>query len=328
MTSERIDHYERALLEPCQLDGRACLRKSVPLHSSAKLRYQYHWLRHHAHLSWVPAVLGEGVEHERYYYDLPLLRGPTLFDWLHERTLDEAKALLSALVDCLLGSAELPPGTCEEPARALQAYFNLKVLAKLEACREILGGNHLLAQRCELSVNGRLLGTLEGLLAAVSKRAKNDPALLRFRAADLHGDPTIENVMVEGEGFVILDPNGENYLSDRLLDLAKLLQSLHTGFEFLPHAVVTAGTSPASITFSAPVSRRYLELWDWLEEDLKTRFDEARLRCLVFHEAVHYLRLLPYVAARHPERFPVYFGIALRLLADYRDGVGLEGFRQ
>jgi hypothetical protein len=111
--------------------------------------------------------------------------------------------------------------------------------------------------------------------------ARIEPILARQPNCTVHGDPTIDNCMLRGEGeLVITDPipPGVCLPSVRALDVGKVIQSA-MGYE-----EVACGRRPTTIPWLGSA------FWEEALPDVD--HDEWRL-CL-YMAAVHFLRLLPY----------------------------------
>ena len=109
-----------------------------------------------------------------------------------------------------------------------------------------------------------------------------------------------------GEGFYLIDPNTGNLHDSPFLDYAKLLQSLHGGYEFM---MKTAAVSAAEnrVDFISTRSAAYDALFASLREELERRFAPDELRSIFYHELVHWLRLLPYKLRKDAKRAPMFY---------------------
>ena len=111
----------------------------------------------------------------------------------------------------------------------------------------------------------------------------------------IHGDLTLENVVVSpghAHGFYVIDPNPENIFDSPLIDWAKIMQSLHLGYEALNRSAQTSFHDRAMVL---PIARSeaYASLHRLLESEIVSRFSDEALRETYFHELVHYVRLTP-----------------------------------
>ena len=123
---------------------------------------------------------------------------------------------------------------------------------------------------------------------------------------DIHGDLTIENIICTGGGFYLIDPNPGNIHDSGFLDYAKLLQSLHGGYEFMMKtgAVTVLGTN---IDFVYTRSAAYDRLCACLISYLESHFAPQEVRSIFYHELVHWLRLMPYKLRKDARRAPMFY---------------------
>ena len=126
----------------------------------------------------------------------------------------------------------------------------------------------------------------------------------------IHGDLTLENVVVSpghAYGFYAIDPNPENIFDSPLIDWAKIMQSLHLGYEALNRSAQTTVHDRAMIL---PIARSeaYANLHQLFESEIVSRFSDEALRETYFHELVNYLRLTPYKMRQSRERGLAFFG--------------------
>jgi hypothetical protein len=140
----------------------------------------------------------------------------------------------------------------------------------------------------------------------------------------IHGDLTLENVVVSpghAHGFYVIDPNPENIFDSPLIDWAKIMQSLHLGYEALNRSAQTSVHERAMVL---PIARSeaYASLHRLLESEIVSRFSDEALRETYFHELVHYLRLTPYKMRQSRERGLAFFGCTSLLLRRYRECYG------
>ena len=92
----------------------------------------------------------------------------------------------------------------------------------------------------------------------------------------------------------------------KFLDYAKLLQSLHGGYEFMMKTAAVSA-SKNRVDFLSTRSAAYDELFAALRRELERRFTPEELRSIFYHELVHWLRLLPYKLRKDPNRAPMFY---------------------
>jgi hypothetical protein len=135
----------------------------------------------------------------------------------------------------------------------------------------------------------------------------------------VHGDLTIENIIVAPQwapAWYIIDPNPENVFNNHLIDWAKLMQSVHLGYEGLNRSFGCVVNGHA-IQLALTKSQGYTELHSQVEDLIVSRFGKDALREVYFHELIHYLRLTPYKIRQDPRKGLCFFACTSILLGRY-----------
>ena len=100
------------------------------------------------------------------------------------------------------------------------------------------------------------------------------------------------------------------------MDIAKLYQSLHSGYEFLC-TLTKCSVERNQILFDENISSKFTELFNHLDSKLARELPPERHRAILFHEAVHYCRMLTYRARINPDTLPAFYAIATRLFNEF-----------
>lgn len=298
-----------------EVGGQLIIRKFAADGAAEKLKVQADWLRAQQHCGLpLVAVSGDRTMPGMFSYDMPLITPSNdFYDVIHTSATTQSSALLLHIVEDVenFHRATLNADT---DASVIDAYLDTKIAQNAKAAekfaRRIIGSDNF-------EINGtaydfaqwQLLYDRDWLHSQVRDR----------RSSLVHGDLTIENIIVapnERAGFYIIDPNPDNIFNSPLIDWAKLMQSLHLGYETLNRGL-SCKLSDGRILLSSARSDVYGDLYALLEKELTTRFGEDCLREIYFHEIANYLRLIPYKIRKDPMRGLGFFACANILLAQY-----------
>ena len=178
----------------------------------------------------------------------------------------------------------------------------------------------------EVIINGRPYKNLSYYLEYFSKEYlynifKNDIY------SDIHGDLTIENIICNlnvtdsKEKYYIIDPNSGNINDSANLDYAKILQSIHGGYEFMMRTY-DLSIEENQINFLFTKSQAYFYLYKKLNEYMNLKFKEEKIRSIYFHEIVHWLRLMPYKLKKDGKRALIFYSGLLMVLNDVIEKYG------
>ena len=312
----------------CRREGRLFYRKFVFGEDKDRLFAQTEHLIHLAQAGVPVTPILEVLRDEAHCrYDMPYRADAVdFFTYLHTHTPGQNRARLVTILDALVASvhADALPATPE----AIDSYIRNKIVARVETLLGAGGLAPILAAE-SLVVNGIRLPGLTGL-AGLLEPARLRELLAHDKCARVHGDLTVENIVCcEGEGassgFYLIDPNGGNLLDTPLLDYAKLLQSFHGGYEFLVRVgkvSVRAEHRVAEVDFPGFISPAYARLQADLDGYLRLHLSESELTSAYLHEAVHWLRLMPYKLRSDPARAPVFYAALVRALHTVARRVG------
>jgi aminoglycoside phosphotransferase (APT) family kinase protein len=285
--------------------------------AATKLRQQAAWLQQNsgAGMPLVP-VIGDNSNVGAFSYDMPLVeRCSEFYEMTHSSPLRDSSALLLRVLDRLdalhaSGEREVAAGS------AVDGYFEQKIARNAEQivrfARSAIGNDEYL-------LNGEH-HRLDEWNCLYDRDWVNRQIQARQQTL-VHGDLTMENVVVSPDspdGFYVIDPNPENIFDSPLIDWAKIMQSLHFGYEALNKSAHTNVIS-GEITLPIARSEAYACLHRLFESELVSRFSDDRLREIYFHELVNYLRLTPYKIRQSRERGLAFFGCASLLLRRYRE---------
>jgi hypothetical protein len=298
-----------------ELDDRLLIRKFADGAPGIRLRVQYDWLLRHAQdpLPLVQ-VLADHHHEGRYHYDMPLLiPANDLYDVIHTSSPAGSKLLLKNVVDSIAAFHQRH-ARATSTDDVVAAYLERKAIAN---AKELLKFAQKMLPASTYTLNGaahsfedwQRLSDLDWLSAQIRRR----------ETAAIHGDLTIENIIAAPHwplGFYIIDPNPENLFDTPLIDYAKLMQSLHLGYEGLNRgtALKVSGTA---MTLSFTRSHQYTELHRFYEGLLTQVCGPDFVREVYFHEIVHYLRLTPYKIRQNPSKGLAFFACTSHLLKTY-----------
>ncbi len=272
----------------------------------AKLAEQVRWLRAHEGDLPLCEILRDETAPDYCCYDMRYASEAVgMFQFVHSHPAAAGERVLLAVLDAMERGLYAKTDRPADPA-ALERYIETKVTANLErlqASREL----HELMSCDTLLINHR------EYLGFPVLRALFEPAHLREvfapdRCCEIHGDLTIENIICTGAdgGFYLIDPNTGNVHDSKFLDYAKLLQSLHGGYEFMMKTSAVS-VSKNSVDFICTRSSAYDALFGALRRCLDERFTPAEVRSIFHHELVHWLRLLPYKLRKDPGLAPMFY---------------------
>ncbi|MDF7777389.1 lysylphosphatidylglycerol synthase domain-containing protein [Sphingomonas sp. AOB5] len=305
-----------AITAVVEVEQRFGIRKFANGAAAAKLVEQAEWLDRHAArlpLAEVAARSGDGT---RFRYDMPYhASARDLYEVAHTAPPATCLALLETVVEGVATHhAASSTGSCAP--EDLVRYVDEKIVANARQALDFA--------RLQLPETYRINGESFSL-AEWAPLLNRDALIARFAAretAAIHGDLTFENIIIcpdRAPGWYLIDPNPENRFNSPLIDWAKLMQSLHLGYETINRGA-PARLQGDEITLMLSQSNVYAELLARYRALLAQRFEAATLREIQLHEIVNYLRLIPYKIRNQPGRALSFFACASLLLRRFDEG--------
>ena len=303
-----------------EVDERLLIRKFAVGAAGQKLKTQADWLRQRGNgpLPLV-AVLGEQVLGRTYIYDMPLVTPSNdFYDVIHTSPASHSRTLLNRVIERVAEFHALTETTVTDD-HAITAYLAVKATKNAGVILDF-AKSAVPQQTFVLNGETRSFASWARLL---------DPAWLAAQVKDrrtacIHGDLTIENIIIAPDyplGFYIIDPNSENIFDSPLIDWAKLMQSLHLGYETLNQGL-TCTVDDGVMQLSHLRSQAYADLHMTLESEARNRLGADAVREIYFHEIINYLRLTTYKIRQSPMRGLGFFACTTILVDRYAERWG------
>lgn len=271
----------------------------------------------------LPEIIRREKTNNYCYYDM--LYKPTsipLFEYIHSMPFEETWEMIENILKKLeevLYTNKLRKADAE----SINKYIDLKVrdnIAKIYDSKIL----KKLLRYDEVIINGKSYKNLSYYLKYLSEEYlynifKNDIY------SDIHGDLTIENIICNlnpmEEKYYIIDPNSGNIDNSANLDYAKILQSIHGGYEFMMRTY-DISVEENQINFLFIKSQAYSYLYKKLNEYMNSKFEKEKIKSIYFHEIVHWLRLMPYKLKKDGKRALIFYSGLLMVLNDVIEKYG------
>lgn len=271
----------------------------------------------------LPEIIRKEKTNKYCYYDM--LYKPSsipLFEYIHSTPFEETWEMIENILKKLeevLYTNKLRKADTE----SINKYIDLKVRDNITKIYDSKILKKLLRYD-EVIINGKSYKNLSYYLKYLSKEYlynifKDDIY------SDIHGDLTIENIICNlntmEEKYYIIDPNSENINNSANLDYAKILQSIHGGYEFMMRTY-DISVEENQINFLFIKSQAYSYLYKKLNEYMNSKFKKEKIRSIYFHEIVHWLRLIPYKLKKDGKRALIFYSGLLMILNDIIEKYG------
>lgn len=308
----------------CMDEKQTFFRKYAFGSDGEKLYQQVLWLRDRQGSLPVTRLLRECHTQEYCFYDMPYENlAVSMFQYVHSMPIEKSRRLLGKILGDL--ESKLYQGQEKADKGSVDEYLTQKVeknIGILYKARELKG----LMEYPELVINGKSYRNLKAFEPKLSRKHL-ESVFAEDEVCAIHGDLTIENIICDnapGEregGYYLIDPNTGNILNSPNLDYAKLLQSLHGGYEFLMNTQnVTVREN--RIDFLLLKSTAYEQLYQYFTDYMRANFPEGKIRSIFYHEIVHWLRLMPYKLKKDGKRSIIFYAGLIMVLNDIAERHG------
>lgn len=280
-----------------------------------KLKTQCEWLMLYQERLPLVNVIETWMEGSDFSYDMAYVGGSRdLYEAIHTEATDNSTRLITEVIDALEGF-HIDTQVAEADDETVSSYLKIKVVNNYAVIREEFSDIFELGS---IEINGSLFQLSE--LDIFSSPDWLEARLTDRRQSVIHGDLTIENIMINGTGdqsWFLIDPNPDNGFQTPFIDFAKLMQSLHLGYEALRSAP-RSKLSGNVLLIGIHRSYQYDVLYDHYTAELRARFGEDGFKQILLHEWINYLRLIPYQLRENREAGLAFFGCLCLLVSEYK----------
>lgn len=299
-----------------EIENRLCVRKFASGLLARKLVDQHDWLKANSEHLPLVKVLTSHSQEEDFSYDMMYLSGSRdLYEGIHTDPLEKSILMIDSVLETV-SSFHWATRIDNADDSVVASYVATKVIANFAIIeREFddilqLGRIELNGEIFELS-RLKILKDRDWLISRLKYR----------RQSSIHGDLTIENIMLDGwndasKTWFLIDPNPVNGFQSPLIDFAKLMQSLHLGYEALhkmPRATFSGTRLVVGLHRSAQYERIHAHVVDWI----RSRFGSDVLTEIDLHECINFLRLIPYQLKSNREAGLAFFGCLCMLVREF-----------
>ena len=277
-----------------------------------KLYKQIEWLTKHEEQ--IPLPLVEGITKEAAYCSYDMEYSPAaqnFFTYIHTHSSDDAWSILKQAINDLDKNLYRYDQLADQ--KTIDEYITQKIDKNLRKIRQGAPLKSVLDYD-DVYINGVKYHNLKHYdwifeHDHLNKIFKESPV------CDIHGDLTIENIICKNDDYYLIDPNTGNVLECPWLDLGKLFQSLHGGYEFLMR-IQKVNVNENRIDFTFIRSSAYDELYNHLKQYIIDTYGENVLTQVYYHEIVHWLRLMPYKLSHIGERSLLFYAGMIIIMND------------
>ncbi|MFW5402606.1 hypothetical protein V2A85_23460, partial [Yersinia sp. 1252 StPb PI] len=253
-----------------------------------------------------------------YIYDMPYSHTSIdFYEFIHSSSLETSWSYLEGVLNAIKAFHEKNSAGMAEN-KIVEIYVNEKMVANFDKIKLL---TPIFFDQEKITINGQNID-----LKRIDSWVHNEARINDFTIRDIsviHGDLTIENIVIDknhSNGWFIIDPNIGNFFESPLLDYAKLMQSLHLGYESLNRSI-TCQCDDDSVTVSIFRSSQYADIYDAYKKWINDSFGKTFLKEVFLHEIIHFARLVPYKFRKDKTVGNAFTACMLLLINEYLDEI-------
>ncbi|MFT4186143.1 MAG: lysylphosphatidylglycerol synthase transmembrane domain-containing protein [Micrococcaceae bacterium] len=281
-----------------------------------KLYDQVVWLKDNLKKIPTTEILDEKKTDTYYSYEMPYIpETMPIYEFVHRASSEECWKLLKDVLETL--DEKLYNNSSNLiPANDIREYIETKANENIEKIQYSTPLMHL-AEYNTIYINGIEYNNLPYYKKLLTENNMHNIFKDDIEGT-IHGDLTMENIIIDATDspkWYIIDPNTPNPVNSPFLDYAKLLQSLHGGYEFLMRTY-DVEVEDNHIYYDDTYSLQYDKLFTEYNNWLKAKFSHDERRSIFYHEIMHWLRLMPYKINKDTDRAALFYAGMIKVLND------------
>jgi len=300
-------------------DGKLLVRKVTPLPYKYKLKSQYDWLQAKSDYGNIVNVISEETTKSYYKIDLEYSDYIPYFQYIHKMPHKKSEKVLKDIVNYLFANVYQVDRQAYHP-EDFEFYFENRCLARLRLAADVNDEIRGLLDYKHLIINGQKYDNIPTVVAKIQKDEKLKKMLSTYRRCSVHGDPTVDNILVskETDDFLLIDPSdNENEISGPVYDFGRIAESLRYGYEFHIQDDRRVEIDDNKISFEYSLSSNYADLYKTFVGMQKKYLTAEEQASVPFHTAVFYSRMLTHRVVINPLNAAKFYAISVIAFNDF-----------
>ena len=266
-------------------DNKLFIRKIALAEASIKLKLQFEWLNKNQNLP-LPKIFNSVDKDNLFSYDMEYFaNGETFFTAIHYFSVEKSLKTLNEILNSL-NKSYITINNDNKYYNNLfyEKYINNNINISLSNLQI-----KYLQKYDNFFVNDIEVPNILNLNEYLKLYNSN----LNYDIKNIHGDLTIENILVDTNGnYIIIDPSP--MYNNIFAEYSKLFQSLHGKYEYLKNSN-SWSIEKNSIKYADYSTQKYSDIFNYIKQFIVDNYGNEGLKATYFYEAVCYLRTLSYM---------------------------------
>lgn len=266
-------------------DNKLFIRKIALAEASIKLKLQFEWLNKNQNLP-LPKIFNSVDKDNLFSYDMEYFaNGETFFTAIHYFSVEKSLKTLNEILNSL-NKSYITINNDNKYYNNLfyEKYINNNINISLSNLQI-----KYLQKYDNFFVNDIEVPNILNLNEYLKLYNSN----LNYDIKNIHGDLTIENILVDTNGnYIIIDPSP--MYNNIFAEYSKLFQSLHGKYEYLKNSN-SWSIEKNSIKYADYSTQKYSDIFNYIKQFIVDNYGNEGLKATYFYEAVCHLRTLSYM---------------------------------
>lgn len=266
-------------------DNKLFIRKIALAEASIKLKLQFEWLNKNQNLP-LPKIFNSVDKDNLFSYDMEYFaNGETFFTAIHYFSVEKSLKTLNEILNSL-NKSYITINNDNKYYNNLfyEKYINNNINISLSNLQI-----KYLQKYDNFFVNDIEVPNILNLNEYLKLYNSN----LNYDIKNIHGDLTIENILVDTNGnYIIIDPSP--MYNNIFAEYSKLFQSLHGKYEYLKNSN-SWSIEKNSIKYADYSTQKYSDIFNYIKQFIVDNYGNEGLKATYFYESVCHLRTLSYM---------------------------------
>lgn len=266
-------------------DNKLFIRKIALAEASIKLKLQFEWLNKNQNLP-LPKIFNSVDKDNLFSYGMEYFaNGETFFTAIHYFSVEKSLKTLNEILNSL-NKSYITINNDNKYYNNLfyEKYINNNINISLSNLQI-----KYLQKYDNFFVNDIEVPNILNLNEYLKLYNSN----LNYDIKNIHGDLTIENILVDTNGnYIIIDPSP--MYNNIFAEYSKLFQSLHGKYEYLKNSN-SWSIEKNSIKYADYSTQKYSDIFNYIKQFIVDNYGNEGLKATYFYEAVCHLRTLSYM---------------------------------
>ena len=266
-------------------DNKLFIRKIALAEASIKLKLQFEWLNKNQNLP-LPKIFNSVDKDNLFSYDMEYFaNGETFFTAIHYFSVEKSLKTLNEILNSL-NKSYITINNDNKYYNNLfyEKYINNNINISLSNLQI-----KYLQKYDNFFVNDIEVPNILNL----NEKLKLYNSNLNYDIKNIHGDLTIENILVDTNGNYIIIEASPMY-NNIFAEYSKLFQSLHGKYEYLKNSN-SWSIEKNSIKYADYSTQKYSDIFNYIKQFIVDNYGNEGLKATYFYEAVCHLRTLSYM---------------------------------